>query len=160
VGDTWVVNASPVIALAKVGHLRLLEILASPLVVPEAVAGELLAGPADDPAAAKIAADWGERRCPKRIPEQIVEWGLGEGESAVLALCLEDKSATAVLDDAIARAAGRALGIPLIGTLGVLVRGKKNGLLTAMRPVIDDLRSAGLFLDAAVIRSTLELVGE
>ncbi|MDM8007421.1 MAG: hypothetical protein QUV05_14880 [Phycisphaerae bacterium] len=48
--ETWVVNASPVIALARIGQLRFLEELASLLLLPEAVAAEILAGPDDDSA--------------------------------------------------------------------------------------------------------------
>ena len=48
--DTWVLNASPVISLAKAGHLHLLyEVCREPL-LPEAVAAEILAGPPSDPA--------------------------------------------------------------------------------------------------------------
>ena len=48
--DIWVVNASPVIALAKVGQLHLLHDLCKELLVPEAVVAEILAGPPSDPA--------------------------------------------------------------------------------------------------------------
>jgi hypothetical protein len=46
VSDVWVTNASPVITLAKAGYLELLTQLPSELLLPEAVAGEILAGPA------------------------------------------------------------------------------------------------------------------
>jgi predicted nucleic acid-binding protein len=49
VSDVWVANASPVIALAKAGHLDLLTKLANELWVPDAVVAEILAGPAADP---------------------------------------------------------------------------------------------------------------
>ena len=158
--NTWVVNASPVIVLAKIGQLHLLERLANPLLLPDAVAEELLAGPADDPARAAVIGVWGQRCSPNRMPEEILEWGLGAGESAVLALCLEHESATAILDDASARAAARALGVPLIGTLGVVVRAKLRGLLPSAAAVIADLHAAGFYIDDAVIRTTLKRIGE
>jgi len=45
--ELWVVNASPMIALAKAGQLELLQGADRALVVPEAVRGEVLQGPAD-----------------------------------------------------------------------------------------------------------------
>jgi predicted nucleic acid-binding protein len=45
------VNASPVITLAKVGQHELLGKLTDSLLLPDAVAGEILAGPITDPAA-------------------------------------------------------------------------------------------------------------
>ena len=47
VSDIWVVNASPLIALAEVGCEHLLTALAPTVLVPTAVEAEILAGPAD-----------------------------------------------------------------------------------------------------------------
>jgi predicted nucleic acid-binding protein len=51
VSRNWVVNASPLILLAKVGRLDLLPTLANQLVVPASVMAEVQAGPAADPLA-------------------------------------------------------------------------------------------------------------
>jgi predicted nucleic acid-binding protein len=50
VNDVWVVNASPVIALAKADRLHLLHDSCRELLIAEAVAAEILAGPPSDPA--------------------------------------------------------------------------------------------------------------
>ena len=42
--DLWVVNASPLIVLAKAARLNLLEEITSELLVPPAVVSETLAG--------------------------------------------------------------------------------------------------------------------
>ena len=131
--DVWIANASPLIALARAGQLDLLTALPGSLVVPEPVAEEILAG-RDDPARTALASGWGTRRA-VTVPERIAEWGLGRGESAVLALALELGAATAVLDDRAARGCGRALGIPVIGTFGVIILAKQRGILTAAEPV-------------------------
>ncbi len=46
----WVVNASPLIVLARINHLFLLQQVADELVVPAGVAQEITQGPEDDPA--------------------------------------------------------------------------------------------------------------
>jgi predicted nucleic acid-binding protein len=160
VSEVWVLNASPIVTLAKIGQLRLIESLVSDWIVPEAVATEVLAGPPDDPARIAIAGGWGRQCAPTSISDAVIEWGLGSGETAVLALSLEHQPAIAVLDDAAARAAARALGVPLIGTLGVIVRAKLRGLLPAAGPVLANLRAAGLRLDDRLIRTTLQGIGE
>ena len=48
--ERWVVNASPLIVLAKVGQINLLSAIAGKTAIPRAVAQEIAAGPADDPA--------------------------------------------------------------------------------------------------------------
>ena len=54
-GERWVLNASPLIVLARVGHEHLFEALADDVVVPRAVAEEIDAGPSDDRARRVIA---------------------------------------------------------------------------------------------------------
>lgn len=98
--EVWVVDASPIIALAHADALGLLEDLPAELVIPDAVADEILSGP-EDPAHRALAAGWGRTR-PAVVPEIVAEWSLGRGESAVLALALE-LGATAVLADRNAR---------------------------------------------------------
>lgn len=43
--DRWVVNASPLIVFGKIGQLDLLAQLPKEIIVPQAVANEILAGP-------------------------------------------------------------------------------------------------------------------
>lgn len=125
--EVWVANASPVIVLAKVGYLELLRKLPEELLLPEAVVTEILAGPSSDPARQALENGWGLRASPKAIPSKLLEWGLGAGETAVLALTLEHSPCTAVLDDAAARLCAKASKIPVLGTLGVVLRAKKTG---------------------------------
>jgi hypothetical protein len=61
VGEVFVVNASPVITLAKAGHLALLTDLAETILLPAAVVGEVLAGPESDPARRALEGGWGRR---------------------------------------------------------------------------------------------------
>lgn len=120
--EFWVGNASPVITLAKAGHLDLLTQLADDVLVPEAVLTELLDAPADDPARQAMERGWGTRIPGVTIPVGVLEWGLGAGEASVLAATLQHREHTAVLDDAQGRKCARALDIPVIGTLGIVLR--------------------------------------
>ena len=155
--DAWVVNASPLIALAHADKLELLEKLPAEIVVPEAVVEEILAGP-NDPARRALASAWGPRR-PATVPEKVAEWGLGKGESAVIALALELR-ATAILDDRSARRCAKALGVPVLGTFGVIIRAKQRGLIASAQPVIRSIVDAGLYYDDAAIRTLLSSIGE
>jgi len=157
VADVWIVNASPLIALAHADKLELLEQLPAELAIPEAVALEILAGP-DDPARRALVSGWGPRRA-AAVPEQVAEWGLGKGESAVVALGLE-VGGTAVLDDRNARRCAKALGVSVIGTFGVIIRAKKHGLIAVAQPVIRAVVDAGLFYADDDLRTLLASVGE
>ena len=157
--DIWVVNASPVIALAKAERLHLLSDSCRELLVPEAVVAEILAGPPADPARQALQRGWGQTVARPHIPPRLLEWGLGMGETAVLALAAERKL-TAVLDDAAARTCAKALGIDVVGTLGVVLRAKRKAIIPSAADVLKALRTAGLYLDDQVVRTALEGVGE
>ena len=158
--DIWVVNASPVIALAKVGQLHLLQDLCKELLVPEAVVAEILAGPPSAPARRAVEGGWGPTVAANRIAPDLLEWGLGTGETAVLAVAMERRPATAVLDDAAARTCAKALGIEVIGTLAVVLRAKRKALIPSAADVLRALRMAGLRLDDQVVHLALKGIGE
>lgn len=149
--DPWVADASPLILLAKVEQIGL---LGPSILVPRAVLDEVLAGPPEDPARA-LALAGAFDSCPSvSVPDPIREWGLGAGESEVLALALQ-RATTAVLDDAQGRRCARALGVPAIGTLGLVVRAARAGQVPRAAPVLRDLRAAGLWLDDGLVTDVL-----
>ncbi len=152
--ETWVVNASPVIVLAKIGRLDLLAAPGRTLLIPDAVAREILAGPSDD--AARLALARGELcdRPSIAVPAEVLEWSLGAGESAVIALARAHR-ATPVLDDFDARSCAKSFGLTPVGTLGVILRARREGRIPEAAPIVSSLRSAGLHLDTALIRSAL-----
>jgi predicted nucleic acid-binding protein len=159
VAEVWVANASPVICLAKTGHLELLQQLPGVLLLPQAVVDEIMAGPEFDPARQALSSGWGTR-LPIAASGELLEWGLGPGETAVLALAQQRMPATVVLDDAAGRGCAKVFGIPVIGTLGVVLRAKKRGLITSAADVLRALQSAGLHLDERLIETALKKVGE
>jgi predicted nucleic acid-binding protein len=159
VSEIWVVNATPVIVPAKAAHLHLLTDSCRELLVPDAVVAEILAGPPSDPAREAVRRGLGQTAACPQIPSRLLEWGLGSGETAVLALALERKL-TAVLDDAAARTCARAIGIEVIGTLGVVLRARKKAIIPSAAVVLRGLRASGLYLDDKVVRPALEAIGE
>jgi len=87
VAETAVINASPLIFLARSRHLELLQSFAQTVWVPEPVANEILRRGHHDITAQAIenTSSLTIRPVPD-IPTAILEWRLGAGESATLAL--------------------------------------------------------------------------
>ena len=158
--ELWVANASPLITLAKVGALALLAPPGRQLIVPEAVAAEVRAGPASDPARLALEAGFAHALEPAEHDAGVLEWGLGAGESMVIAVARR-RGAVAILDDAEARGAARVLGVRVIGTLGVVLLARREGRIESAAAVMRALQAAGLRLDPVLLREALaRVVGE
>lgn len=65
-----------------------------------------------------------------------------------------------VLDDRRARTVATELGLPVIGSLGLLVRAKQSGLIAEVRPLMDVIISHGLYASEALYRQILSVAGE
>jgi predicted nucleic acid-binding protein len=156
-----VVDASPLIFLAKVGQLELLRAGVSDVEVPDAVLREVAArGPADPVLQQVQNAPWLKIVVAMPTPPHILAWNLGDGESSVLTIALGDPDCEAILDDRDARRCAKVLQIGVRGTLGLVILAKQIGSLPAARPVVELLRRAGLFLSDQLMDQALALVSE
>ena len=157
----WVVDASPLILLGKIGQVGLLHELADELVVPQAVALEVASKPEG---AAVIEQVRSLQRvsieAEVSIAHELRTWDLGPGESQVLALTSMVPGSRAVLDDLDGRRCAQALGLSVIGTLGVVLRAKRRGAIHAARPVIEHLRRVGLYASDQLVERALAHVEE
>jgi predicted nucleic acid-binding protein len=161
VADRAVVNASPLIFLTRAGLLDLLRLAAPEIAVPAPVADELRRrGPSDPAAQAIVTIDWLQVIDVPDAPPVIQAWDLGPGESAVLSRCLMNPGAEAIVDDLAARRCANALGIPVRGTLGLVLLGKTSGRFPAARPVLESLRGIGMYLSDSVMNRALRKVDE
>lgn len=157
----WVVNASPLIVLAKISQIHLLSELCSDIVVPNGVVAEINVAPDDDPAKLWMAnegAIW--IRDVEQIDPVIAAWDLGLGESHVLTWAYQHLGYQAILDDRAAKTAALALRISVRGTLGVILLAKQEGKITAAKPLFDQLVQAGLRVSAEILEAALRLVDE
>jgi len=66
-----------------------------------------------------------------------------------------------LLDDKLARQRARRLGVPVTGTLGVLLRAKQVGLIAELRPLVTRLQSeGGYYIDPGLLEKVLLASGE
>ena len=90
----------------------------------------------------------------------VVGAGLGPGETEAISLALVLRAERVILDDLPARVLAQRLGIPLIGTLGILLAAKRRGLVTTIREPIDTLRAGGFRLATDLYEQVLTKAGE
>jgi predicted nucleic acid-binding protein len=155
--ETWVVNASPLIALDRIGRLGILSRLGAEVVITGGVLTEITRGPKS----IDLSQLGPHRRVTVADTNRLVAaWDLGVGESEVLTWAVASTGAIAVLDDRAAHHCAMTLGVPTFGTLRVILRAKKLGLVPSAAHELEALRAAGLFLSPAVVAAALRLAGE
>jgi len=151
----WVLNASPVICLARAGYEHLLVNPTGQALLPMAVAEEIQAGPPNDPA--RLLLETGIFLIiPTTEAPEVLAWDLGRGETAVLSYAYLNSGFTAIIDDLAARKCARSLQIAHKGTLAVIIMAKKQGLIPSAAEVLHKLLAVGLRLDEPLIRSALK----
>jgi len=86
--------------------------------------------------------------------------GLDVGEAQVLALAEEQTVSLVLIDERKARRYAERLGLPLSGTLGVLLLAKEEGIISAVAPLLKAIQEAGLYLHSELIERVLHMAGE
>lgn len=154
-----VADAGPLIALGRLDRLDLLPRLFSEIQVTSTVFDECLAHPAllDAQRIAAAAAAGLITRAPDTV--QAREGPLDPGESSTIARA-RAIGAGLLMDDRAAVEHARAIGLKVIGTLGILVLAKRRGLLSEIRPLIDQLRHSGHYLGEPAVRAALHAAAE
>jgi len=132
VADAPVVsNTTPIINLVGVGLLDVLAHIYGEVWIPEAVRAEYVvkATPTEPDL---DALPW--LVVHSVVPDQRVAGitRLGKGEIAAISLALASNARAILLDDRLARKTATNLGLPVVGTVAVLVRAKTAGLIPAL----------------------------
>jgi uncharacterized protein len=139
-------DASPLICLAAIRHFDLLRLLYGDVLIPEAVWQEITRTPAFAAAASlQVAADargagWLKVATAANRPLVTqIETMLDPGEAEAIALAVERAPSVLLIDERDGRQVARTLGVPLTGTLGILLRAKALGHTPAIKPLLTEL---------------------
>lgn len=130
--------------------------------MPTMVLDELRAVPDETTHAVQvILGDWLiEKNCNQPALLTLAEQALDPGEAAVIALAIDIGTQDVVLDDLDARRFAHRNGLQPIGTLGLLLAAKRNGLINAIAPEITALKYAGFRASEALVARVLAEAGE
>jgi predicted nucleic acid-binding protein len=156
-------NSSPLILYARIGRLELLRRVFGELMVPASVYDEVVVRGAGMSGATAVASDaWIRRQAVAN--RDLIELFLGEvdvGEAEAIALATEiGGEVVVILDDRKGRRLARARQVEIVGSAGVLLLAKNHGVIPLVRPVLDELRAAGLRLGDLAYHRALTDAGE
>lgn len=157
-------DAAVLILLARIDTLDLLHSLFTTISIPQAVYQEVTSAGTDRPGAQAVAeAPWiqiGSVKNRRAVNRLKSVHQLGQGESEAIVLAQELKADYLILDDLPARRAARARRLPIIGTIGLLLLAKEQGLIPAVKPLLDALVAAKLRIHPTLYQEVLKRAGE
>jgi len=136
-------NTSPILNLAIVNQLALLQQQFGEILIPNAVLDELKINeerPGSQSIREAISAGWIQVRQVSNEPlAQVLKQTLDKGEAEAIALSVELQANWTLLDEREGRKVAKSLGLKVTGILGVLLRAKQLGELESLQPVVDEL---------------------
>lgn len=164
----FLLDASAFITLAGIEAADLLDELPGTVEIPETVAREI----EDDPATTALQAAERTGRIERASPpseaatetarQHLGAPGTGEpsGDMALLAGALEVKEAVVITDDKPLRKACKALGIPLSGSIGVVIAAVERGELDPdkAKELLVAMDEVGARLSARLLRRAERLI--
>ena len=160
---TVVSNTSPISSLATVGRLELLQQIYGLIVIPTAVYNELTAEGAGEVIATAVkTSTWIETRAVTKltIVASLMD-KINEGEAEAIALAIELNAEELLMDERLGRREAIRLGVSITGVLGVLSIAKGRGIISAVKPAIDELRYRADFrIGQKLYNEVLEAAGE
>ncbi|MEA3377179.1 MAG: DUF3368 domain-containing protein [Chloroflexota bacterium] len=161
-----ITDSSTLIHLAAIDRLDLLRAFFKQVTVPPAVWREVVEQGGGRAGAAEVVraheAGWIELAKPTDVALlRLLKRDLDEGEAEAIALSLEKEAALLLVDESDAREIADLYDLPKTGTIGLLIRAKKEGLIRLLRPELDKLRrQGGFWIAESLYNRALEAVGE
>jgi predicted nucleic acid-binding protein len=101
------------------------------------------------------------RNVPDQLAVRLLERDLDRGEAAAIILARELNADWLLLDEREGRKFAKRLELRVTGTLGVLLRAKRDGAIPSLQRVMDSLRDlAGFYIAPKLYAELLQASGE
>jgi len=155
-------NSSPLIALARLAQLELLQALYDEVLIPSAVYQEVVqAGKGREDAVAVGSASWiTVQTVQDTLAVDLLRDQLDQGESEAIVLALETKADLLLIDEARGRRIAQSRGLTHIGTVGIIVLAKRKKLIPSGTAMLDQLIDIGFRMDTPLYERAKALMQE
>jgi len=156
-------DASPLINLAVIDQLDLLQQLYQEIIIPEAVYRELVEKGAGQTLADELGnIDWiKSQQVENRNLAEALKLELDDGEAEAIALAVETKASLLLIDERKGRSIANNFDLQYIGIIGVLIEAKASQLIPEVKSVLDNLIvKAGFWISDSLYQRILELSDE
>ncbi len=152
-------NTTPIISLAIINQIDLLPRLFGEISIPKEVYRELKAR--ETPGHQEVDAPYFDVREIQGKPYVgFLLHDLDQGEAEAIVLAKELQADTLIIDERTGYKIAKGQGLHVIGTLTVLLMAKENGLISSVKPLLDEMIQNGRWYSDFVYRDFLKKIGE
>jgi len=153
-------NTTPLISLLKLSRLDILKELYGEIFIPTAVYKEIEAGKHKNYYQDLSKIEW-----IKIIPvkdKQAIKYflDLDAGEAEAIVLATELGAHLVILDEKLGRYYAKHAELIVTGTVGVLIKAKRQGIINELKPLLTELTSKDVWISDKLIAEILAQVGE
>ncbi len=154
-----VCDTNIIIDFAKIRRMDLIKDIFSEVMIPTEVKEELLAGGEDNSVEDETLKAIDKWIIVKAVKDVVVMESLrthiGKGEAASITLYMETKADFLAINDLKARGIAHAMGIKIIGTLGILCMAKDMGIVREIKPLLVELKKIGAYISDGLYKRIL-----
>ena len=153
-------NTTPIISLLKLNRIEILKELYRQIHIPFAVYQEVEVGKNKGYYQELTKIDW--IIISKVKDEQAVKYflDLDAGEAEAIVLASETNANLIILDEKLGRFHAKHAGLNVTGTIGVLIKAKKNGLIKELKPLLTELTQKDVWISDKLKWEILKQVDE
>jgi predicted nucleic acid-binding protein len=154
-----VANTTPIISLASINRLDILEKLFGEIIIAEAVYSEIKAkrGYGYE----QVDSDFIKvQRIQGQLYKQFLLAQLDPGEAETIILAKEIAADFVIIDENLGYRFANSVGLTGIRTLSLLLKAKEKGFVAQVKPLLDDMIDKGRWYSRAVYHSFLAKAGE
>ena len=152
-------NTTPIISLASIGKLNVLNELFGEIIICQSVYDEIKAK--ESYGYKEVDSDYIKVQAIKGTKYRdllLSQLDLGEAETIILAI--EINADYVIIDDNIGYKIAKNSGLKVIRTLSVLLKAKDKGIIEEIRPLLDEMILKGRWYSKKVYESFLKKIGE
>ncbi|OQX10606.1 MAG: hypothetical protein BWK73_19875 [Thiothrix lacustris] len=149
-----IADAGPLLALAKLDSLHLLEKLFGTVLIPEAVQRECMAKSGEDSQRIQQAIDSQQLQVisSDAVTSVVLPRSLGDGEKEAISLAIQYENSLLIVDDQLARRQAAKLGLTFIGLIRLLAIAEQQGLLDSAEQAVETVSLAGYRVSLKILR--------
>lgn len=153
-------NTTPLISLLKLGRLDVLMELYQEILIPIAVFEEIEAGKNKSFYRNLSNIDW--INIIKIENEDATRYflDLDKGEAEAIILATEIGADLIIMDEKLGRFHAKHADLKVTGTVGVLIKAKREGIINELKPLLFELRAKDVWISEKFIDEILSLVHE